>query len=155
MSFSTVFKKYLSQKNVRQNQIVDLLSVTSGYIANLSTGKAPPPTYDNCIKITDFLNLNPSEKMEFMRAALKERLGDNWEFIVACGFTDDVSEGLMKVIQPEFASLLEIEDDAAPAIRQAIVDLEVRSFLKEFYELPKEKRTAFIQSIRGLLDSMK
>ncbi|MBT5856356.1 helix-turn-helix domain-containing protein [bacterium] len=75
-------RKTRSAKRIAQNEIGLLIGTSRQYIDAVEKGKGStsPPTLANCLQIAKYFGLEGKELSEFLWAAFKERIKNNWDF---------------------------------------------------------------------------
>lgn len=72
-SFGRILEKHLKSHGYKKKDLAAQLEVTEAYISIICHGTQPPPTYDRCEKIADFLELPQPERVDFYKAAIESR----------------------------------------------------------------------------------
>jgi len=72
-SFGRILEKHLKVHGYKKKDLAAQLDVTEAYISIICHGTQPPPTYDRCEKIADFLKLQRKERLAFYKAAIESR----------------------------------------------------------------------------------
>lgn len=94
MKFSQ-FLKYLREKrNINKSELAKKINVSSGYIINIESGKAKPPTKERLEDISKVLRLSEEEKSKLIELAFQERIVEK-----SPGWFDYVGTSLEKTVQ--------------------------------------------------------
>lgn len=72
-SFGRILEKHLKSHGYKKKDLAAQLEVTEAYISIICHGTQPPPTYDRCQKIADFLDLPQAERIALYKAAIESR----------------------------------------------------------------------------------